>query len=68
MEDSSNSPLFNVLSVKQVFSDNMEMNGDLKNNCTYPRSIYVKYLRILLSSFEEEDFQRLRQSSGIICS
>ena len=29
--------------------------------CTYPRYIYVQYLRILLGSFGEEDFQSLHQ-------
>ena len=28
---------------------------------TYPRTICMSYLRILLSSFEEEDFQRKHQ-------
>ena len=32
----------------------------------YPRTIYVQYLRILFSSFGEEDFQRF--ASNFLCS
>ena len=41
-------------------------DGDNKLQLDYPRSICVQYLRILLSSFGEEDFQRF--AINLLCS
>ena len=37
-------------------------------NYTYPRTVRVQYLRILLSSFGEEDFQKSTVTLNLTCS